>query len=44
VLYVSELGGQTLSPPRVGQTVAALVDAATLPGTPPETGGSRSPR
>jgi [protein-PII] uridylyltransferase len=33
VLYVSEPGGVRLDPPRVARTVAALVDAATLPGT-----------
>ncbi len=31
VLYVAEPGGGALSPPRVATTVAALVDAGTLP-------------
>jgi [protein-PII] uridylyltransferase len=31
VLYVGEPGGGALSPPRVATTVAALVDAGTLP-------------
>lgn len=31
VLYVGEPGGGVLSPPRVAQAVAALVDAGTLP-------------
>jgi [protein-PII] uridylyltransferase len=33
VLYVGEPGGVALSPPRVAATVAALVDAGTLPDT-----------
>jgi [protein-PII] uridylyltransferase len=33
VLYVGEPGGGSLSPPRVAATVAALVDAGTLPET-----------
>ncbi|MDQ1286468.1 MAG: [protein-PII] uridylyltransferase [Actinomycetota bacterium] len=32
VLYVGERGGGALSPPRVAEVVAELVDAATLPG------------
>ncbi|MFI7587768.1 [protein-PII] uridylyltransferase [Spongisporangium articulatum] len=32
VLYVSEPGGGQLSPPRVAETVSALVDAGSLPG------------
>ncbi len=32
VLYLSERGGGALSPPRVAQTIAVLVDAGTLPG------------
>ncbi len=33
VLYVAEPGGGMLTPPRVAATVAALVDAGTLPGS-----------
>ena len=33
VLYVGEPGGGALSPPRVASTVAALVDAGTLPAS-----------
>jgi [protein-PII] uridylyltransferase len=32
VLYVSEPGGGQLSPPRVAETVSALVDAGSVPG------------
>jgi [protein-PII] uridylyltransferase len=35
VLYVSEGDGGRLSPPRVAETVAALVDAGAVPGTSP---------
>ena len=36
VLYLSEPGGSALTPPRVAETVQALVDAGTLPKlTPP---------
>jgi [protein-PII] uridylyltransferase len=40
VLYLAEPGGGPLSPSRVAQTVAALVDAGTLPGT--DAGGTHS--
>ena len=36
VLYVCEPGGGQLSPPRVAETVSALVDAGSLPNGEPE--------